>query len=163
MEQRINIGNSTREIIKTKELKVGKNIFIYNESAIPINNISKISIGAGPRRSYSPIYFIMMLVGLFMLFMDGFGIKAVGLLIMAVGAILIYMVYKQNLDSGEYLILNLNSGENVYFFSKNHDFIIETIDVIINCINTGKEYKVNFDNCKIESCQLGNDNTIRRN
>ena len=163
MEQKINIGNSTQEIIKTKELKVGKNIFIYNDSAIPLNNISQISIGAGPRKTYQPMYFIMVFVGLLMLFIGGVGMKVFGLLVILLGAILIYRVYMYNLDSGEYLILNLNSGKDVYFHSKNHDFIIETIDVIINCINTGKEYKVNFENCEIEACQFGNDNIIRKN
>lgn len=49
MEQKINIGNNQQNIIKTKELKVGKNVFIYNETAIPLNNISRISVDSGPR------------------------------------------------------------------------------------------------------------------
>lgn len=67
-----------------------------------------------------------MFIGLLLLFSDSFGLKAMGFLAVAVGAILIYWVYQYNLDVGEYLVLNLNSGINVYLYIKNHDFIINS-------------------------------------
>ena len=105
-----------------------------------------------------------MLIGFFFLTAVGeIGLLGliIGGLLMIGGGMQIYFTYKKNSDLGEYLVLNLNSGMNIYLYSKNHDFCIEVMDVIINCLNSGKEYSINMENCKIEACQFGDHNMLR--
>ena len=83
-----------------------------------------------------------------------------GLPLAAIGAWLVYRIYQYNQELGEFLKLNLNSGQDIYLYSKNHGFTIEIMDVIINCLNSGVGYSVNMDNCKIEALQLGESNNM---
>lgn len=72
----------------------------------------------------------------------------------------ITIINSNNQKLGEYLILNLNSGRDIYLYGNNHNFTIEIMDVIINCMNSGKEYRINMENCQIEACQLGEHNVL---
>ena len=75
------------------------------------------------------------------------GIGAVvGLPLIVIAVWLLYKIYQHNQGLGEYLKLNLNSGQDIYLYSSNHDFTIEVMDVIINCINSGAGYAVNMEN-----------------
>lgn len=157
---KVNIGNSQREEFYTTELKILKNVFIFNETVIPLCNISRINIVKGAKTPYSIAHFIMILIGLPCIFYLGaFGI-IVGLALICLGSWLIYKVYEANQRNDEFLVLSLNSGNDVYLHSNDHAFTIEIMDVIINCLNSGKEYKVNMANCKIEKCQFGEGNIL---
>lgn len=162
--KKINIGNSQEEKIVTSELKINKNVFIYQETMIPLCNISRVHTVRAKKQPYGIGWLIAVLIGFFVLSAsDEIGLWGViigGLLVIG-GAMQIYFTYKKNLNLGEYLVLNLNSGMNIYLYSKNHDFCIEVMDVIINCLNSGKEYSINMDNCKIEACQFGDHNMLR--
>lgn len=155
-ETKVNIGNGQKEKIITKELKISKNIFIYNESAICLNNISRISIENAPKEPYSRFIILTIIISLFLLSIEKVFFVLVGILGLLFSLFQLYTTYKKNQDLGEYLVLNLNSGRDIYLYSKNHVFTIEVIDVIINCINSEKEYKINMENCQIEACQFGN-------
>lgn len=157
----INIGNSKTEKIITNELKIGGNVFIFNESAIQLCNISRVSLAKAPKEPYQLMHIIMVLVGLLMIF-SGSVVTLVGILVTGVGGVLLYNTYAKNQDTGEYLVLELNSGKSILLYCKTHNFAVELVDTIINCINAGKEYKINMDNCKIESCQFGEGNLLIR-
>lgn len=98
----------------------------------------------------------MIVVGI-VLTCTGIG-AVVGLPLIVIAVWLLYKIYQYNQELGEYLKLNLNSGQNIYLYSDNHDFTIEVMDVIINCINSGAGYAVNMENCKIEAMQMGESN-----
>lgn len=153
---KINIGNSQEEKIVTRELKVNQNVFIYNESVIPLCNISRISVVSEAEKPYDRNLFIMIVVGI-VLTCTGIG-AVVGLPLIVIAVWLLYKIYQYNQELGEYLKLNLNSGQNIYLYSDNHDFTIEVMDVIINCINSGAGYAINMENCKIEAMQMGESN-----
>lgn len=159
-EPKINIGNSQSEKIITKELKITQNVFIYNQSMIPLSNISRIGVADAAKEPYQAFAFIIILVGLLILCTKNLIAILVGLIMIAIGGWSIYKTYKSNQELGEYLILSLNSGEKIYLYSKDHDFTIEIMDVIINCINSGQEYRVNMENCHIEACQFGDNNMM---
>lgn len=157
-----NIGNSESKRIITRELKISQNVFIYDENVIQISNIAKMSIADAMAESYQMAHFIMVFVGVICLLTLNWILILIGLAVGALGAWLIYKTYQRNQELGEYLILSLNSGEKISLYSKDHDFTIEIMDVIINCINSSKEYQVvNMDNCKIEACQFGENNVLR--
>lgn len=155
---KINIGNSQEEKIVTRELKVNQNVFIYNETVIPLCNISRISVVNEAKKPYDRNVFIMIVIGI-ALSLTGIG-AVVGLPLIAIAVWLLYKTYQHNQGLGEYLKLNLNSGQNIYLYSSNHDFTIEVMDVIINCINSGAGYAVNMENCKIEAMQMGEGNNM---
>lgn len=160
--QKLNIGNSQKEKIVTEELIINQKVLIYKETIIPLNNISRINIISEERKPYQIYTVILIVLGIIFLFSKATILLLIGLLMLGIGFWLIYRTYIDNLDLGEYLILNLNSGKDIYLFTKKHDFAIEIMDVIINCINSGEEYKVNMSNCKIETCQFTENNTILR-
>lgn len=154
-EAKINIGNSQREKIITKELKITKNVFIYNNSFIPLTNISRVGMLKAPKDSYSIMMIVLILIGAIMIFSPLF---LIGMILLGVGIYSTYSTYKNNQDLGEYLVLSLNSGRDVYLYSKDHEFTVEVMDVMINCLNSGGEYKINMENCQIEACQFGEGN-----
>lgn len=161
-KQMINIGNTDNEKIITKELKIAENVFIYNETVIQLCNISRINLAKAPKEPYQIMHIIMVLIGILLLFGGGV-MLLVGLLVIGIGGILLYNTYSKNQDEGEYLVLELNSGKNIFLYCKKHTFAVELVDTIINCINSGKEYKISMENCQIESCQFGEGNLLVRN
>lgn len=161
-EPKINIGNSQKERIVTKELKINGNVFIYNETIIPLNNISRICIADAPKEQYPILAMVLLAVGVLCFLSKSLLGVIIGLAIGGVGAWFIYSTYKRNQEIGEFLVLNLNSGRDIYLYSKDHEFTVQIMDVIINCINAGKEYKINMQNCHIEACQFGEKNMMTR-
>lgn len=159
-EEKINIGNSQKEKIITNQLKINQNVFIYNETVIQLCNISRVSVANAPKESYKLSHLGMVFIGFLLLLTKVVILIVAGLGIMILGSWLLYKTYLRNQDLGEYLVLNLNSGRDIYLYSKNHEFTIEIMDVIINCVNSGREYKINMENCQIESCQVGDGNML---
>ncbi|MCM1541071.1 MAG: DUF1206 domain-containing protein [Blautia sp.] len=155
-----NIGNSQREEFYTPELKILKNVFIFNETIIPLYNISQINIVKGSKKPYSLIHFILVLAGIGCLLSRDILLGIIGLVLICLGVWFIYEVYEENHAKDEFLVLGLNSGKDVCLYSNNHAFTVEILNVIINCINSGKEYIINMENCKIEKCQFGERNTL---
>jgi len=117
----------------------------------------------GAKMPYSIMHFIMILIGIAFLFFQRIFWGIVGLALIGFGGWFIYKVYEANQRKDEFLVLSLNSGKDVYLHSNDHAFTIEIMDVIINCLNSGKEYKVNMANCKIETCQFGEGNILYNN
>ncbi len=110
------------------------------------------------KKPYDKNLFIMIVIGI-ALSCTGIG-AVVGLPLIVIAVWLLYKIYQHNQGLGEYLKLNLNSGQDIYLYSSNHDFTIEVMDVIINCINSGAGYAVNMENCKIEAMQMGEGNNM---
>lgn len=119
---RINIGNSQKEKIVTKELKINQNVFIYDKSMIPLCNISRISIASEAEKPYDRNLIIMIVVGI-ILTCTGIGV-VIGLPLIVIAVWLLYKTYQYNQELGEYLKLNLNSGQDDYLYSNDHDFKI---------------------------------------
>lgn len=157
---KVNIGNNQQEKIITKELKISQNIFIYNETMIPLQNISKAVVADAPKQPYQLYQFIMIFIGVCLLFLKSALWMIVGLALIVLGVWLIYKTIQYNDDRGEYIILSLNSGEKIYLHSTNHDFSIRIMDVIANCINSDSQQEanvvnvINMDGCSIETCNM---------
>lgn len=158
-EQKINIGNSQKEKIVTEQIKIAKNVFIYNNTFIPLHSISQVSVIKEKEKPYSSNQIIAVVVGIIFLFLGDIA-TILGLVIIAGAIYLLYTTYKYNKEIGEYLKIEMNSGKSIYFYNKNHKFLVEIMDVMINCINTQKEYLVSMDTYNIESCQFGNSNLM---
>lgn len=156
IEQKIGIGNNSKDRIETKQLKIAKNIFAYNDTFIPLSSISRVGVVKEKEQQYPRQAFIMLVVGVALLFMGDF-ITVLGIIVVAAGAWILYKTYKFNQEIGEYLVIELNSGSKLYFYEKNHQFLLEVMEVMTNCINNNSDkiYTVSMDTYNIESCQFG--------
>lgn len=163
---KINISGSEEEKICTDELIISQNVLIYEESFVPLYNISMVSVVEEPREEHHIWACMMVVIGIIAGFViiARFSEWAIGLVIafilISIGLFDIGMTNQKNAEAGEYLVINLNSGRNILFYSHNHKFILEVMDVIINCINNGDECIINLENCNIEACQFGNSNIM---
>lgn len=171
---KINISGSEEEKIFTNQLIVAKNVLIYEQSFIPLYNISAVSVVDEPKESYHIWAMVMCVIGIvigiiaFVLSAnDGINLK-IAIWLMA-GVILITIAIfdfcatnDKNEQAGEYMVLILNSGRSVFFYSRDHEFIMEVMDVIINCINKGDECIINLERCNIRECQFGDGNIMAR-
>lgn len=136
--------------IETKELKIMDNVFIYNETIIPLSNMSRISLTDAPTQEFKLSYFAAVLLGLCSFFTGNGLAILVGCMLMVWGIWEIYKVDRYNNDRGEYLVLCLNSGEKIFLLYKDHKFATQVMQVIINCINSGHSYVINMEKCTIQ-------------
>lgn len=159
--QTIGITNNQKDKIETKELKIAKNIFAYNNSFIPLSSISRVGVVKESEQEY-PVKAIAAVVIGVILFFVGNVITIIGSLIAAAGGWILYKTYKGNQETGEFLVIELNSGSRVYFYQKNHAFLLEIMEVMTNCINNNSDkiYTVSMDTYNIESCQFGEGNCM---
>ncbi len=169
---KINISGNEEERIFTEELIVAKNVLIYDKSFIPLYNISAVSVVEEEKESYHIWALVMCAIGIVIdvialaravdVRMDSeiaiwfmAGVVLITLAIFDFGA-----TNERNEKAGEYMVLSLNSGRSVFFYSRKHAFIMKVMDVIINCINKGDECVINLERCNIRECQFGDGNIM---
>lgn len=153
-----NINNSLNEKLEVGSLKIGNNVIIYNESFITIKNIAGVSWGKEPPKRYPKWLFVIPIIGLWALFS---GMTVVGIAAIAISGLFIYLIYAYNGALGEYIMIHLNSGKTLLLNSSNHEFSLRVMDTIINCINTGESYNINFNSCSIQNLQNGEVNIMK--
>lgn len=159
--QNIGIGNNQKNKIETKEMKIAKNIFAYNNSFIPLSSISRVGVVKESEQEYSVKAIAAVVIGVILFFGGGF-ITVIGSFIAAAGGWVLYKTHKSNQETGEFLVIELNSGNRLYFYQKNHAFLLEIMEVMTNCINNNSDkiYTISMDTYNIESCQFGSENCI---
>lgn len=154
MNKEFNYFNDSGNKIITEQLKIGNNIFSFNEIYIQLKNVEEVRLSPMPKKEYDLWKIICVLLGVSLMYMQQAGI---GLILILVGAYLLYSVYKKNKDIGEYLIICLGSGKEYYFPCDDKEFIRRIIDVVINCINGGDAKVVNFNTLSIDKLTLSFD------
>lgn len=87
--QTIGITNNQKDKIETKELKIAKNIFAYNNSFIPLSSISRVGVVKESEQEY-PVKAIAAVVIGVILFFVGNVITIIGSLIAAAGGWILY-------------------------------------------------------------------------
>lgn len=154
-EPKITVENEAKEKIVVNQLKINQNTFTYDETVVPLSDISKISMASTPKEPYNLFHILLVVGGIALLFTKIMVWMLVGVGFMILGAFLLYMTHSKKQNTGEYLILNLKSGTDIYLYCRKHEFTVELMGVIMNCINSARGYNVNTENCQIESCKLG--------
>lgn len=165
------------KVIETEELRIGDNSFSYKKSFVQLSNVSQVMISPVPKLIY-PFRYIAILIVSILIFLSKFSscigsrytstseklIVIVSFVAMIVCGIILYRIYNYNKRCGEYLVLNLNSGKNLYFEGNNPRFLLEIMTVIQNCIDDRTlHYVVNMNECEIEMIhQEGDHNTVNR-
>lgn len=161
--------------IETDELRIGDNSFSYKKSFVQLSNISQVLISPVPKLKYPLRYIVICVIGILVCLMNALdGTRSIylsmtdtlfplaGAVAAVICGILLYRIYTYNKNCGEYLVLNLNSGKNLYFEGNNPRFLIEIMNVIRNCIDDRSlSYVINMNECQIETIhQIGNDNIL---
>lgn len=125
---------SKNRTIETATFSIKGNLFFWQNTLIPINNISMISITALQKPSF-PLYILFILLG-------GLGILSfsilIGVLLLALGALLLYVWIKKVKELNEQMNLNilLNSGYTFSILFKNKDFLLEVHKVLTNILTS---------------------------
>lgn len=156
-----NLNNNLNEKLDVGSLKIGNNVIIYNESFITINNIASVSLGKEPPKRYQKWLFVVPIIGFWIAYSDSVFTLLMGLIAIAILGTFIYLIYDYNKNLQEYIIIHLNSGKTLFLNSSNHEFSLRVMDTIINCINTGESYNINFNSCSIQNLQNGEVNTMK--
>lgn len=156
-----NIGNNENEKLEIGSLKIGKNVMIYDESFVVLKNIARVSLGQEPPKTYSKWLFILPIISFFALFSKQTSLILAGIAIIAICAAIIFLIYSYNSMLAEYIMVHLNSGKTLLLKSSGHDFSLQVVDTIINCINTGEGCNINFKDCTIHNLQNGEVNILK--
>lgn len=161
--------------IETDELRIGDNSFSYKKSFVQLSNISQVMISPVPKIDYPLRYIVICVIGVLLCIVAALSDAGnryasvadmvyvlVGVTAVLICGTLLYRIYTYNKNCGEYLVLNLNSGKNLYFEGNNPRFLLEIMNVIRNCIDDRSlSYIINMNECQIETIhQIGNDNIL---
>lgn len=145
------------KIVETKEMQIYRNTFIYDDTIIQLDNISKISVAPIDKKALPTWAIICVIVGIISFMVN----PGVGLLLLAVGVgYCLYLMYV-NSRLGHYLTLELNSGRILYFTGKNDAFLKRIMRLIGDCMNhKNVGYTINMEKAVVENMQIGDDNTM---
>ncbi len=143
------------EKIKTPAIKIDGNVISYGNAFICTDNISFISIS---KIAANMSWIIAVLLGVAGLFFAQE--SEIGFLALAVAVIWLIIVYIYNINRGENLAINLNSGVTLYFNCKDKEFLKKVVDLILKNIKEGNrsKYNINFDKCTINGNVFSNAN-----
>ena len=139
------VGNLNKDTkVYASGLQVDKNVIYYQNSAINANNISLISISPSPANNSWIAAIVVAIIGLLMGFESGGWVLLLGAIIWIIAVVI------HNNNRGEYLAINLNSGNTLYFYCKERHFLNQVISVMVECIKSGSEsYTIRLDKCVI--------------
>lgn len=131
------------------------NIMQFDKKIVQLSNVSCLQISAMPPKDY-PLWAIIVVIAGVVIFTQS---VAIGLSCIAIGGIAIALVYWHNSELEKYLAVITNSGRGFYFSCKNEDFLISAMEQIKACFNDNGKSVINFENCRIESSQIGTTNS----
>lgn len=144
-------------IIDTKELQIYRNTFIYDDSVVQLENISRISISPVAKRSIPSWAILCAIAGALILFAQWL----IGIALLGIGGGYIAYIINQNSKAGHYLAIELNSGTMLYFTGKNEAFLNKIMRTMGDCMNNKTQgYVINMGQATITNMQVGNENTI---
>lgn len=142
-----------KEIITDSRLKITENIFEYDDSIIQLSNVSQIY--ATKRKVKVPLRdWIIIAVFFFIVFKTQNVSRYLEMLLAKV--ILIYLIVLSAIlfevvtiiyDNWRYkfcLVINLNSGLNIYFVCSNIEYARKVTQKVKECIKDGTGYVFNF-------------------
>jgi len=147
------------EKFETPEITIDENVLICKDAFYQLSNVSQVRVSPIPKAQYPIWAIICVVIGIAIM---SFRMIIPGLLIGGFGAAMLFLTYQKNSDLGEYLILSLNSGHEVFFSSSNTTFLRDVVKVLINCVNNSKTLvKIDFKNCQVNNSQIGGETKIK--
>lgn len=141
-----------KDVLEGIEVTIDKNVLLYGDTIIQLSSISRVVIAPIPKEKYPTWAVVGLLLGLFAFKMN----VAIAIIILFICMAGMSVVYQRNMEEGKYLILELNSGKNIFFSSNDEEFLKKALRVLKECFNGNRSSCViNFGNY-----QIGSNNTI---
>lgn len=140
--------------IKTDQMAIRNNTLAFENHFLQISNISQVSKSRQPKRAYSKMSFILVIIGAILLALflidPKLWVIALGLTLIAIGGVKLAKVDRYNRNLGGYLTILLNSGGVFHLFSPSYDFLDDVMAVIMNCADSGRSnYVIDLKNSVI--------------
>ncbi|MDH8679262.1 hypothetical protein QE109_13980 [Fusibacter bizertensis] len=158
MEQLKNLFSSDEKVIDTPIMKVKGNVLAFNDYFLQISNISQVSIAPGSKRNYPVSAIAAVLGGLLIISLKSFIAILIGLMVAGFGGYMLYNTYTKNSNSGENMVIHLNSGSIFYINFKERTFLNKVMEVLKDCSNSSKSnYVIDVKNSVIT---VGDENKI---
>lgn len=152
------IGKSSDRIINTPHMNIQENILSFKDYFIQISNIAQVSIDAAEKEKFSTLAIGSVLLGMMIFSMDILSEFILGIILTGLGGYALYKTYKRNMERGENLTIQLNSGSIFRINFKTRDFLNEVMEVLKYCANN-KDYNATID-IQNSVVTLGNENQI---
>lgn len=121
-------------ILKSKELKIEKNVIEMDDSIIQISNVTSVSLRYPPKYTNNNATIVGLILGFLLLFGGG-KYSLVGIFLLGICGYLIYRVWEKNQDLGKNIIIATGGGGYFWINSKDDSFSLKVIDVIRNLMN----------------------------
>lgn len=141
--------------IETPSLTVKKNIMVWENTMIQLSNVSYISSSDIESLPF-PIWTLLPIIAGLYLLGESF---LLGVIVIAIGAVGIYLWYKKNEErtQGAILTISMNSGNKIYFRFTNKEFLHQVTNVLEDIIINGGaqgSVEINIKNNKIVNSRI---------
>ncbi|WP_329799951.1 DUF6232 family protein [Enterococcus faecalis] len=137
----------SEEEIETNHFIIKDNILRFDHLTLQLSNISRIY--AGTKRMRIPV----MAISIFVLAFGTIrfeGLRWISLIIMGLTGLYIYMVYQRHQSNKEYLIFQLNSGDNYSLYFQDAEFLNKVRNAVEAAFNHKNMYsEINIAEQKI--------------
>lgn len=149
------LNNKSNDLfIETPELQISKRVITFRNTAIQISNISSVAICSFPKKSIPTITWVLMVLGLLMFTVN----PIIGVVLLALGCVIIFKIYQDNQNPGQYIKIGMNSGTDYFFTSDSTNFLKDVTETIAYCINHPDEHRdnvtINIHDSKIENSPI---------
>lgn len=127
----------SEEEIETNHFIIKDNILRFDHLTLQLSNISRIY--AGTKRMRIPV----MAISIFVLAFGTIrfeGLRWISLIIMGLTGLYIYMVYQRHQSNKEYLIFQLNSGDNYSLYFQDAEFLNKVRNAVEAAFNHKNMY-----------------------
>jgi len=150
------MGGFSEKSYENEVLDIKDNVLTFSDCAIQLSNVSQIKVSPIPHKKYPPTAFLCGIIGLLCFYFDEDIMKAAGVFLIGICAIWIFMIYNYNTSNVKFLIIELNSGTQLYFSSHNVTFLEEACKALTNSFKNEKStYKINFEKCTVNYPNIG--------
>ncbi|MEO2431760.1 DUF6232 family protein, partial [Enterococcus faecalis] len=137
----------SEEEIETNHFIIKDNILRFDHLTLQLSNISRIY--AGTKRMRIPVIAISIFVLAFGTIRFE-GLRWISLIIMGLTGLYIYMVYQRHQSNKEYLIFQLNSGDNYSLYFQDAEFLNKVRNAVEAAFNHKNMYsEINIAEQKI--------------
>lgn len=140
--------------IETPELQISKRVITFKDTAIQISNISSVAVCPFPKKAIPSITWAFFIVGLLLITFK----PILGVLLIAAGIAVICKIYYDNLSTGQYIKIEMNSGAAFFFTADSTTFLKQIAETIAYCINHPESNRnnvvINITNSQIDNSPL---------
>lgn len=154
--QNIMAGNMpANKVFNNGMLRIHSNTIVTPNGIVQISNISRVFVEKLPQISYLPGILVAL---------AGAGImtdryaQPIGIILLIVGAVMLYFAYQKNSANKYGLFLSLNSGDKLIFPSGKLDFLYDAANFLANVFEgkiNGAYYSITFTDNSIHDVNGG--------